>query len=182
MSVSDLVYNSHPLDLQLQNEDALRDMGISKKWIRRLIDSEKHTLTPQTRIVTSLERMDGVSGKAVLVLVAARAMYNSDVLYFTRMIELLSIYHMQLAPLNKIMDTDGVPLVLSQSGRAIVMAPFDYFRWTRKGKDFVSQFDSRIPSGTAYREIWFTGQVSALARRHLGEAGWAVFDQAATRI
>lgn len=182
ITVSDLVYNSHPLDLQLQNEDSLRDMGISKKWIRRLIGSEKHTPTTQTRIVTSLERMEGVSGKAVLVRVAALARNNSDALYFTRMIELLSIYHTQRAPLKKIIKSDGVPLVLSQSGRAIVMAPFDYFRWTRKGWNFVSQLDSKIPQGTPYREMWFTGQVSALARRHLGDAGWAVFDQAATRI
>jgi len=182
MAVSDLVYNTHPLDLQLQNEDSLSDMGISEKWIRRLMSSERHTPTTQTRIVTSLERLGGVTGKAALVRVAALARNDSDALFFTRMIEFLSIYHQQRAPLKKIIGTDGVPLALSQNGRAVVMAPFDYFRWTPKGKDFVSHLDSKIPNGTQYREMWFTGQVSTQARRHLGDAGWAVFDQAATRI
>ena len=93
MAVSDLVYSTHPLDLQLQNEASLGEMGISDKWIRRLIGSERHTPTTQTRIVSSLERMDGVKGKAALVRVAALARNNSDALFFTRMIELLSIYH-----------------------------------------------------------------------------------------
>jgi hypothetical protein len=182
MAVSDLVYSTHPLDLQLQNEASLGEMGISDKWIRKLIGSERHTPTTQTRIVSSLERMDGVRGKAALVRVAALARNNSDALFFTRMIELLSIYHTQRAPLKKIISTDKVPFALSQNGRAVVIAPFDYFRWTRPGQDFIRHLDSKIPAATLYREVWFTGQISVLARRNLGSAGWAVFDQAASHI
>lgn len=182
MTVSDLVYSTHPLDLQLQNEASLRKMGISEKWISRLISSGRHTPTTQTRIVSSLERMEGVRRKTALVRVAALAKNDSDALFFTRQIELLSIYHTQRAPLKEIISTDRIPLALSRSGRVVAMAPFDYFRWTRRGKEFIRHLDEKIPGGTPYREIWITGQVSAAARHNLGSAGWAVFDQAATRI
>ncbi len=182
MAVSDLVYNTHPLDLQLQNEASLRNMGISKKWIRRFMESERHTLTTQTRIVTSLERMDGVQGKSILVRVATLAQDNSDALFFTRMIELLSIYHQQRASLKKFITTERIPFAIAGNGRAIVMAPFDYFRWTRKGKEFIQHLDQNISGKTAHRELWITGQISVAARRNIGKAGWAVFDQAATRI
>jgi hypothetical protein len=182
MAVSDLVYGTHPLDLQLQNEASLREMGVSNRWIRRLMESDRHTLTTQTRIVTSLERMRKVRGKFALVRVAALAQNNSDALFFTRMIELLSIYHEQRSPLQRIVNTDRVPFALLQNGRAVVVAPFDYFRWTKRGKDFVLRLQQHIGRADVHREIWITGQVSPPARRNLGSAGWAVFDQAATRI
>ena len=71
---------------------------------------------------------------------------------------------------------------MAGSGRAVVVAPFDYFRWTRRGEEFIRHLDGRIPDGVRYREIWLTGRISIRARRELGAAGWAVFDQAGTRI
>lgn len=182
MTVSDLVYSTHPLDLQLQNEAGLEEIGVSGKWIRQLMDSERHTPTTQTRVVTSLERMERVKGRTELVRVAALAKNNSDALFFTRMIELLSIYHVQRAPVEQILRTDRVPIALTRNGHVVVIAPFDYFRWTARGEEFVRYLGDSVPEGAAYREMWFTGQVSSEARRRLGDAGWAVFDQATTRL
>ena len=182
MTVSNVVYGTHPLDLQLQNEEALRDMGISSKWIQRLMESDRHTPTTQTRIVNSLERLDGVRGRKVLVRFAALAKNISDALFYTRMIELLAMYHQQRVRIDKIIATDRIPVAWTGNRRVVVMAPFDYFRWTTRGDGFVRDLDQQISRYGAYRELWVMGQVSAKSRKHLGALGWAVFDQAAIRI
>ena len=182
ITVSNLVYSTHPIDLQLQNEKSLRHMGISDKWSRRLMESDRHTLTTQTRIVSSLERLDGVRGRKVLVRFAALAKNISDALFYTRMIELLAMYHQQRVRIDKIIATENIPVAQTGNRRIVVMAPFDFFRWTPRGDGFVRRIDEQIARYGAHRELWVMGQVSAKSRKHLGALGWVVFDQAAMRI
>lgn len=182
MTVSNLVYSTHPIDLQLKNEKSLSNMGISDKWIQRFMGSDKHTLTTLTRIVNSLERLEGVRGRKVLVRFAALARDVSDALFYTRMTELLAMYHQQRARIDKFITNDRIPIALTHKNRAVVVAPFDYFRWTRKGEEFIRYLNGKISGQAMFLELWVTGQVSFKARRNIGNFQWAVFDYAGTRI
>ena len=182
ISVSNLVWNTHPLDLQLRNEKALRDMGISNKWIRRLLENNRHTLTTQTRIVNSLERLEGTRGRKVLVRHAAQVKSISDALFYTRMIELLAMYHQQRGAIDKIVATERIPFVLTQRGRTVVMFPVDYFRWTKTAHNTFRYLHKGMSRYPGHSELWVNGQISPKARIELGNRGWAVFDQAGKRI
>ena len=182
ITVSNLVWNTHPIDLQLRNEKALRDMGISDKWIRQLFENDKHTLTTQTRIVNSLERMDGARGRKVLVRHAAQVNSTSDALFYTRMIELLAMYHQQRGAIDRIVATKRIPFVLTRRRRAVVIFPVDYFRWTKTAHGITHYLHKEMSQHPVHMELWVKGQISPKARIELGNKGWALFDRAGTRI
>ena len=183
ISVSNLVWNTHPIDLQLRNEKALRDMGMSNKWVRVLFENDRQTLTTQTRIVNSLERLQGARGRKVLLRHAAQAKSVSDVLYYTRMIELLAMYHQQRGAIDKIVATKRIPFVITMRKRAIVMFPVDYLRWTKTARDLVHYLHKEVSRYPAvHLEFWVNGQISPRARVELGNRGWALFDRAGERI
>ena len=183
ISVSNLVWNTHPIDLQLRNEKALRDMGMRNKWIRSLFENDRHTLTTQTRIVNSLERLKGMKGRKVLLHHAAQAKSISEALYYTRMIELLAMYHQQRGAIDKIVETKGVPFGLTKRKRAVVMLPVDYLRWTKAARDLTHHLNKAMSHYSAtHLEFWVNGQVSPKARVTLGNMGWALFDRAGARI
>ena len=182
ITVSNLVWNTHPIDLQLQNEAALRDMGISDKWIQRLFENDRHTLTTQTRIVSSLERLKNVKGRKILVEYAARVDRTGDALFYTRMIELLAMYHQRRGSIEKVVATKRTPFVLTRNKRAVAMMPVDYLRWTRSAAGLARYLKGQISRYPVHLEIWVNGKVTPRARLELGRAGWAVFDQAGRRL
>ena len=124
------VGEAHPVDLLLQNEKALRGMGVSEKLIKKLVRNEWHTLTTLTRITTSLGSMQGVKGRSILVRHASDAGDLGEALLYTQMTELLAIYHRLRTPIVSIVGTDRIPFAVTRSG-SVVVIPVDYLNWTR---------------------------------------------------
>lgn len=182
ITVSNLVWNTHPVDLQLKNEEALREMGLSGRWIKRLFENDRHTLTTWTRIVSSLQRLKGARGRKILVQYAARADSVRAALFYTRMIELLAMYHQQRGAINRIVATKRMPFVLTRNRRAVMMLPVDYFRWTESAAGLEQYLNSELSRHPVHLEMWVNGKVSPKARVELGKRGWAVFDQAGRRL
>lgn len=182
VSVSNLVWNTHPIDLQLQNEKALAEMGTSDSLASRLFESEYHTLTTQTRVVKSLQSLAGVKGRSVLMRAVSRVGTVNDALFYTRMIELLGLYHQKRGNLAEIIATNRIPYALTTNRRAVVIVPIDYLRWTRLADGFTRYLRQQISSRGSHMELWVSGRVSSRARKELGDRGWVVFDRAGRRI
>ena len=182
ISVSGLIWNTHPIDLQLQNEKALRRMGFGKRLIQRLLNNDRHTLTSQTCIVESLKRLDGVKGRKVVMQLASQVGSIGDALFYTRLIELFALYHEKRAGLEAIVAGDRIPLVLSTQRRMVVLLPVDYFRWTQSADELVGDLRRETSKYPGHPEFWVGGQISSKARLALGRGGWAVFDQADRRL
>lgn len=182
ITVSNLVWNTHPIDLQLQNEKVLHSMGISEKWIQRLLANDRHTLTTQTRIVRSLQRLRGTRGRKILLHYAAQVKSTRDALFYTRMIELLAMYHHRRGTIDKIVATKRIPFALTRRKRAVAMFPVDYFRWTKSAEAIARYMNREMSRYPVHLEIWINGKASARARVELGRKGWAVFDQAGRRL
>ena len=157
-------------------------MGISDRWVRRLMENEHHTLTTQTRVVSSLQRLKGAKGRKILVEYAARVDSSGDALYYTRMIELLAMYHHQRGAFETIQATKHIPFGLTRRKRAVAMLPLDQFRWTRSGAGIARYMNREMSRHPVHLEFWVNGRVTPRARIELGRSGWAVFDQAGQRL
>lgn len=182
ITVSNLIWNTHPLDLQLRNETLLRDMGMSEGLITRLFESEYHTLTTQTRVANSLGLLNGAKGRSVLMRSVSRVPTVSDALFYTRMIEMLAMYHERRGGIEEVFATNRIPYALSRGERAVLIIPVDHLRWTRLADTLITYMGQQMSRHRTHIEIWVTGKVSPMARSKLGGKGWAVFDRAGNRI
>lgn len=175
--VNDLVWDMHPVDLRLRNEDTLKPMGVSDEAAETFFDNRVVTLTDATRLVQALAGMEHVENRAVMVELAGTAETRVETRFYVAAAELLAAWHRSRGPLTRLVAAGTLPAGLAREDVAVLPVPVDSLAWTA---DAASAARKIIGAGALRearaRQIWVRGLVSARARQELEEAGWSVLD------
>ncbi len=174
---SELVWTMKPLDLQLLNEKSLQKLGVDPALIKRFYGNQHHTPTTHTRVVKALERLAGVRDRPVLVRYASAAESPEEAQFTTHMVEMLAEYHKTREPIDRIVETDRIPFVVSKKGTGVAAAPVDYLFWTQSAAGAAKDLFKAMKSHTSAPAVWFEGRVSNPARKELRSMGWTVYDR-----
>jgi hypothetical protein len=179
-----LVYDNSPEQLKRLNAAKLAGMGVSKTDVSAFLDHPKYSPTGKTYIVAALERMSGVAQRGIVIDDAVAARTESDAFQWQLQTEMLAAYHKGVAPIARMMSVGGRPAAVTRSGTLVLAVPCDYFVWTQELDSQVKRAAPTpiMPKGITRKEIWFSGQVSPLARSTLQDRRWVVNDQAASRL
>jgi hypothetical protein len=182
--INELVWDVDPLDLQLQNEELLKNMGISEELIKTFYKNKLYSTTLSNLLVGNLNSMGGVEGTEIFMTRAANAQNASEARIFVRIAETLGTYHKKQSPITQIFDSSIVPVALSDTGVLVFAAPIDYLLWTESASVAVTDFTDEVQKipGVKNREIWVSGRISDLAQTGMKALGWSTFDQSKTRL
>ena len=172
--VNDLVWDTHPVDLQLRNEKSLAEMGVSEDEVKRFFSNKHYSPSLQTMVVSALEKLDRVRGRAVLVDAAVAAESRSEALAFAEIAESFADYHSRQQPAASIAGSAIWPLLETRSGTYVFFAPVDYLGWTSSVSASATSLteDLRIRAPRHKLELRVQGGMSRLARRQLESLGW----------
>ena len=133
----------------------------------------------------ALERMKGVKNKQAFVKFGILTKKQDIAFFRKRLAEMFAAYHNKVEKLDRFQPVDddspvrGINIAVTQSGKAIMVAPLDYLVWTKLIAHVFSEIDetaSAIP-GVTGKELWLTGTLTPLANQQLQKAGWKVFDK-----
>jgi hypothetical protein len=180
-NVNDLVWSMSSRDLKLLNQKTLTEMGVAEADVERFFANAFYTPTDQTRLVSWLEALTDVDGRAAIVNKAATATSRDEALLYVRMTSMLAAYHTTRAPIANIVPTDRIlQLATTQDGTMLLPVPVDYINWRESTAEAASEFMnlSSVRGGTSGGEIWIEGRASDQARRELTSLGWSVFEHA----
>ncbi|MDH3638080.1 MAG: hypothetical protein OES09_06395 [Gammaproteobacteria bacterium] len=180
--VGDLVYKTDPLDLRLRNEKALRDMGVSEDLVETFFENKHHTLTTLTRVIVSLEQLNGVNSRPVLVDYASQVQSPAEARFYARLGELFVALHRGRGKLVEIVATERIPFAVTEDGRALLATPVDYLRWTNAVAEAAEYIDKASGKRASKTEVWLEGSLSPVAHKKLGAFRWQVFDRAFDRL
>ena len=182
--INDLVWDTDPLDLELQNEEKLRAMGVRDDVIRTLYKSPFFTTTTRTRLVESLAKMGNIPGLPILVEHATDVVEQDEARFFGGMGETLGLYHQNRAPIVRIIDTQSLPAAVNANDQIIIILHLDFLTWTEVLHDFVDQVTAEIADrAPGYGiELWVEGKVSDLARSNIYARKWTIHDQYRGRL
>ena len=180
--VSDLVWDSDPLDLLIRNEEAVRKMGGDESLIERFFENRYFTPTGQTVIVTALEKMNDVDHRLVLIEYASESQSKDDAGSIVRVAQFFQSYHSKNQRLTRLVATDYLPMAVNQEGHAILFVPVDQLRWletvAEAARELTAIAQKVAPGKTG--EMWVQGRVSKAAETN--SPGWRIFPGAFKRF
>ena len=177
-SVSNMVWNLSPLDLLIQNEETLESMGFKNKQIKAFFENKFYSPTQRTILVSSLKLLDKVVGRELILQIANAAESRFEGEFIVRSALYAQLYHENIAPLANILRIpDGMlPVLIAESGEALVFAPLDYLLWTEEAAGAVKRLNALLKQQgiTGDSHLWIEGQVSELAESSLQALNWGV--------
>ena len=167
----DLVYDTPAGDLIVLNRQKMLAMGASEAQAQALIDNRWYSLSVLTGLVTELERMSGVAGRAEVLSLAATVTKEEEARFLAAAVQVLAHLNATGVPIRRMMGPETV-VGVTPDGMLVVPAPVDYVSWTEKVGGFAMRTDLRATR----RGIWLTGRMSGAAQQGFTARGWTLHD------
>ena len=179
------ILDNPPAELKTLNGRILRKMGVDGSIVRTFLDHPKYSPTRTTYLVGSMEQMNAVPGRSIMVERATLAQDETAAFYFEREAELMAAYHLNVAPARRVVQLGDFPAIQTAAGVLVVIFPFDHLAWTvdlaSKAGGGADRAAAQIPGVTA-KEVWVEGTVSLMARRNIEARGWTVRENVGPKL
>jgi len=175
-SVGGLVWSKDPEELLKSNEQAFKQLGVGGDVIKQLYLSKGFSLTLHTRFATNMSAVH-VPGCADYVATAAESDTEREALFFVESAEMLARFH-KTAPVAAVLPDSRALVAKTTDGRAVVMLPVDWVRWTEAYDKALGEVEKRSKAelGATKLELRMTGTMSAVAKQEMATRGWTVVE------
>ena len=178
-TVTDLLREKTPSELEEINRSTFRAMGASASDIDRILDGGAFTPTQATAFAVHLKALKGVANRGAFVKAAAqRSTTEADALFCVYTAALMDQIN-QKTPIAKIVMLGDFPICVAKDGTIIVALQWDYAAWTSGAARFTADVQKLAgKSGqSAHVSVDLSGQVSPLLREELQNLGMTVQDR-----
>ncbi|MFQ5843823.1 MAG: hypothetical protein ACE5JG_02425 [Planctomycetota bacterium] len=167
--VEDLLRDNSPAELYIHNEKKLKAMGVDSVLIGRFLNHRHLSPRHKTVLVASLEALDGVAGREVLLTAALDTDKESVALFHERRAALLVQYHAR-EPLQRIEARHDLPLVTTRKGDRLLLLPVDAAWWSEETATILRGL---AEDGGRWSFV-VTGRLTPRARKGAAALGYAV--------
>ena len=182
--VNDVVWKKGPSELREENRLALLAMGATEDGAAAFLDSEHFSTSLRSVMVAALNRMDGVEGREILVGQALGASSEIDAWFFGVSTILVSWFHENEAPVDRLVGGINMPVMRTMDGRMVSILPVEHLSWTETIEAAAGRFtalaDAQGIGGG--RELWFGGTASDRCVEELSARGWTVRQNIRDRV
>lgn len=169
-TVSELVWDLPPADLEARNEKVLKAMGVEGRAARDFFRNGELTPTQQTTLVDALAGLRGVVGRAEAVALAAEVPSAEEARFLVGAALQLARLHAGERPLAELEAADGLLLARDREDRRVLAVPDDHLSWTG---EVASAFALAEGPGSA---LFLAGTLSPRARDELRRRGFEVHE------
>jgi len=155
-------------ELYIQNEAALKAMGIEPDLYHAFLSHRAFSPRHKTEITAYLVYMNGVSNRGALLRSALGANDEVSALGYTRMARMLAFYHETTERLTGLVSGGTVLMATTASNNMVMALPFDLVWWSAES-DRVFTSLAKFADGKAFklRELLMVGIGSDAARIQL---------------
>lgn len=170
-SVGNLVWGKDPEELLKYNEQRLKELGASGDTIKQLYLSKGFTLSLQTRLVAALDAVKA-KGSADYAATAAEADIVREAVFFAESAEMLQRFHAK-SPVVSILPDSRALVAKARDGRAVVLLPVDWIRWTEAFEKATAEVQRRAKEelGATKLELHVAGTATPTAKKELAARG-----------
>jgi len=173
-----LVWETDPWELRLQNRKKLMAAGLSEETAREFEDNPYLTLTQQTAFLAALDEMNGVVGRSTLIARGIDLESKEEGQQLFQATVLLARHHKGARPLDEILAGSKLPVARTSDGGLVSVLGADAIFWTEEIARAASEFaDTYRDEPAKVRELWVVGQASDRFKTGAKGLGWMVFDR-----
>lgn len=175
--VNHYVWDKDPKELRDFNKKSLLKMGVQEELAETFLNSPYYSPSFQTAIVFSLQEMEGVSNREEIIEDAVVASSIPEAQFYTNIVLLMSWFHINQSPFERIINHSDITSGLTADGRIITILPVDYVCWSEQVAE-VANFHNEVLADVEaeQREFWFAGSVSERTKDEINDLGWVVYD------
>jgi hypothetical protein len=183
-SLKALVREKTPNELARINQDKLWGMGVPDPLVHVFMRNTYYDPWEQTLLVGELANMTGVKDRRIFIDAATAADEESVVVFQRARAQLMALYHDKTKSAERLVDADGVPLLLAKSGTIVGIFPFDHVAWTVRTllKEKAISTALQKMEGVRGKELLITGIVGPHARKVFEDRGWRVEDRIGEKL
>jgi len=178
-TVTDLLSEKTPSELEQINRSTFRAMGASSSDIDQILHGGAFTPTQATAFAVHLKALKGVANRGAFVKAAAqRSTTEADALFCVYTAALMDQIN-QKTPIAKIVMLGDFPICVAKDGTIIVALQWDYAAWTSGAASFTNDVQKLAgKSGqSAHDFVDLSGEVSQRLREELEKRGMTVQDR-----
>jgi hypothetical protein len=174
--VGNLVWGKDPEELLKYNEQRLKALGASDAVVKQLYLSKGFTLSLQTRLVNALDAVKA-KGSADYAETAAEADIVREAVFFAEGAEMMQRFHAK-SPVVALLPDSRALVAKTQDGRAAVLLPVDWIRWTAAFEKSTAEVQQRAKAelGAAKLELHIAGTATPTAKKELAARGVALVE------
>jgi hypothetical protein len=175
-----LVRDNPPNKLADINREKLKKMGVDESLSDAFLENYRYNPQEETILIGELESMKGVEGFDVFISKADLATEETIALSYRIRAQMMAGYHLNVTPLSRFLNIDGVLIVQTKTGALALLAPADYVAWTQKLEGKIKSFESSAEKigPVPAKELWITGKMDKTARVNFESHGWKVTENA----
>jgi len=178
-TVTDLLREKTPSELEEINRATFRAMGASSSDIEQILHGGAFTPTQATTFAVHLKALKGVANRGAFVKAAAqRSTTEADALFCVYTAALMDQIN-QKTPIAKIVMLRDFPNCVAKDGTIIVALQWDYAAWTAGAASFTDDVQKLAgKSGqNTHVSVDLSGEVSPRLRAELEKRGITVQDR-----
>jgi len=175
---NDVINETPPTQLQIDNRKSLESMGIDPDLIERYLNDKLLSPRNETAIVHAMASMKAARGREALLELAIQTASPVDAVFFQQIAETFAGFNETVSQILEIRLYNGIALGYAENGTVVVALPLDYGRWTTAAAPVIEDLAANYPKleGAKKLEFWITGRLSPLAQRKLNELGISVVE------
>jgi hypothetical protein len=168
------VWGQDPEALMKLNEKRLAELGVQKDAAGAFAKTKPMTLTYQTAFVDGLYATKA-KGAADYVSTTTGCDTEREALFFTESAAMLKALHAK-SPVTAILPDSRALVAKTGDGRAVVLLPVDWVRWSADFEKAADEVAARARSelGATSLELHMTGRITKVAKERLATRGWKV--------
>jgi hypothetical protein len=177
-TVTDLLREKSPSELEQINRSAFRGMGASASDADKILNGGAFTPTQATTFAVHLKALKGVANRGAFVKAAAqKSTTEADALFCVYTAALMDQIH-QKTPIARIVMLRDFPVCVAKDGTIIVALQWDYAAWTSGAASFTDEVQKlAAKSQNAHVSVDLSGEVSPRLREELEKRGITVQDR-----
>ena len=179
-----LVRDKSPAELNEINAEKLKAMGVEDSVAKNFLKNPSFDPQEETLLVGELDTMKNVKDRKNFIKMAAVAPHYTIARFLRERAQMAAIYNEKVAPVERIIAVQGVPLLQRKDGVIVVLVPLDYVAWTHKlwlreskGSGTLNQ----VP-GFSGKEAWITGVFDPVAQKAMEMEGWKIKQDFASKF
>jgi hypothetical protein len=183
-TVSDMIWDSNPADLEVAGREKLAVMGVSEEQADAFYEATHLTVTTRFALVTILGKMQGVEGRPKVVRLVSNLRSVEEAGFFVASCAMLRDYHESRGPLKRILAGTVMPRGVKGDGTLVFALAVDHVVWTEDIAKAAARITGEIAGdpSLAKTELLTLGALSPRSRRELESLGWAVHERAAGKM
>jgi len=175
------IVNTQPAaELRRRARYTLEQMAMPKSFVEQFLDHPYYSPRRKTIIAGLLSPLKDVAGREIFLEAALAADSEEAALYYQQLIELISGFHFNTAPVKEIALVEGFPVALTTKGGAFIAVPTDRIYWTQESGLYLEQLLAAIPGRPKLTGItlWTLGDITPLAAEAMRQRGVQAFMRA----